>query len=339
MPLGILPFLIFGFIVFTLILFLYLIPVPLWIAAWSSGAYVGLTNLIGMRFRRVPPNVVVNARISAVKAGLDIVVNDLEALYLAGGHVGSVVKALISADKANIEMSFSIASGIDLAGRDVLEAVRMSVIPKVIETPIVAAVAKDGIQVMAKSRVTVRANMERLVGGAGEQTIIARVGEGIVTTIGSSNSYKDVLENPDTISRTVLAKGLDSGTAFEILSIDIADVDVGENIGARLQTKQAVADKEIAQAHAESRRALAVAAEQEMKAKVQEMKAKVIEAEAQVPLAMAEAFRKGNLGVMDYYHLKNIAADTEMRDSISKMGGEKPMHPSGHPKPKEEKES
>jgi uncharacterized protein YqfA (UPF0365 family) len=292
-----------------------------------------------MRFRRVPPHVIVNARISAVKAGLNIVGNDLEALYLAGGHVGSVVKALISADKANIEMSFDIASGIDLAGRDVLEAVKMSVIPKVIETPVVAAVAKDGIQVMAKSRVTVRANMERLVGGAGEQTIIARVGEGIVTTIGSANSYKDVLENPDTISRTVLAKGLDSGTAFEILSIDIADVDVGENIGARLQTKQAVADKEIAQAHAESRRALAVAAEQEMKARVQEMKAKVIEAEAQVPLAMAEAFREGNMGIMDYYHLKNIAADTEMRDSISKMGGEKSQPPTGHPKPKEEKES
>lgn len=338
MVINIFPIFVLGFIIVALILFLYLIPVPLWIAAWSSGAYVGLTNLIGMRFRRVPPHVVVNARISAVKAGLNIIGNDLEALYLAGGHVGSVVKALISADKANIEMSFSIASGIDLAGRDVLEAVKMSVIPKVIETPVVAAVAKDGIQVMAKSRVTVRANMERLVGGAGEQTIIARVGEGIVTTIGSSNSYKDVLENPDTISQTVLAKGLDSGTAFEILSIDIADVDVGENIGARLQTKQAVADKEIAQAHAESRRALAVAAEQEMKAKVQQMKAKVIEAEAQVPLAMAEAFRKGNMGVMDYYHLKNIAADTEMRDSISKMG-EKSMPPPGHPKPKEDKET
>ncbi|MGA1794901.1 MAG: flotillin-like protein FloA [bacterium] len=333
MPLlNIFPILVLGFVVAFFILFLYLIPVPLWIAAWSSGAYVGLTNLIGMRLRRVPPSVVVNARISAVKAGLDIAVNDLEALFLAGGHVGSVVKALISADKASIEMSFGTASGIDLAGRDVLEAVKMSVIPKVIETPVVAAVAKDGIQVMAKSRVTVRANMSRLVGGAGEQTIIARVGEGIVTTIGSANSYKAVLENPDSISRTVLAKGLDSGTAFEILSIDIADVDVGENIGARLQTKQAIADKEIAQALAESRRALAVAAEQEMKAKVQEMKAKVIEAEAQVPLAMAEAFRKGNLGVMDYYHLKNIAADTEMRESISKMGGEKPQPP--HPAPK-----
>jgi len=334
--LNVFPILILGFTIAFFILFLYLIPVPLWIAAWSSGAYVGLTNLIGMRLRRVPPSVVVNARISAVKAGLDIAVNDLEALFLAGGHVGSVVKALISADKANIEMSFGTASGIDLAGRDVLEAVKMSVIPKVIETPVVAAVAKDGIQVMAKSRVTVRANMSRLVGGAGEQTIIARVGEGIVTTIGSANSYKAVLENPDSISRTVLAKGLDSGTAFEILSIDIADVDVGENIGARLQTKQAIADKEIAQALAESRRALAVAAEQEMKAKVQEMKAKVIEAEAQVPLAMAEAFRKGNLGVMDYYHLKNIAADTEMRESISKMGGEKPQPPHPAPKHKED---
>jgi uncharacterized protein YqfA (UPF0365 family) len=334
--LNVFPILILGFVICFFIVFLYLIPVPLWIAAWSSGAYVGLTNLIGMRLRRVPPSVVVNARISAVKAGLDIAVNDLEALFLAGGHVGSVVKALISADKANIEMSFGTASGIDLAGRDVLEAVKMSVIPKVIETPVVAAVAKDGIQVMAKSRVTVRANMSRLVGGAGEQTIIARVGEGIVTTIGSANSYKAVLENPDSISRTVLAKGLDSGTAFEILSIDIADVDVGENIGARLQTKQAIADKEIAQALAESRRALAVAAEQEMKAKVQEMKAKVIEAEAQVPLAMAEAFRQGNLGVMDYYHLKNIAADTEMRESISKMGGEKPQP--HHPAPKQKED-
>ncbi|MEW5802954.1 MAG: flotillin-like protein FloA [bacterium] len=338
MPIVALPVVILGFIIAFLILFTYLIPVPLWIAAWSSGAYVGITNLIGMRFRRVPPHVVVNARISAVKAGLDIAINDLEALFLAGGHVESVVKALISADKAGIKMGFGVASGIDLAGRNVLEAVQMSVIPKVIETPVVAAVAKDGIQVQAKSRVTVRANMERLVGGAGQETIIARIGEGVVTTIGSAASYKDVLENPDSISRTVLAKGLDSGTAFEILSIDIADVDVGENIGARLQTKQAQADKEIAQAQAESRRALAVAMEQEMKAKVQEMKAKVIEAEVQVPLAMAEAFRKGNLGVMDYYHLKNISADTEMRESISKMGGEKPAPPGGHaPKPEKDK--
>ncbi|MEW6379791.1 MAG: flotillin-like protein FloA [bacterium] len=331
------PFFAFAFIIIFLILFTYLIPVQLWIAAWSSGAYVGIINLIGMRFRRVPPHVVVNARISAVKAGLDIAINDLEALFLAGGHVESVVKALISADKAGIKMGFDIASGIDLAGRNVLEAVQMSVIPKVIETPVVAAVAKDGIQVQAKSRVTVRANMERLVGGAGEETIIARVGEGVVTTIGSSASYKDVLENPDSISRTVLSKGLDSGTAFEILSIDIADVDVGENVGARLQTMQAQADKEIAQAQAESRRALAVAMEQEMKAKVQEMKAKVIEAESQVPLAMAEAFRRGNLGVMDYYHLKNISADTEMRESISRMGGEKPATPGGG-QPKTEKE-
>ncbi|MFH0924841.1 MAG: flotillin-like protein FloA [bacterium] len=314
---------LFFVLVTLVVVFVYLIPIPLWIAAWSSDAYVGLANLVGMRFRRVPPSVIVNARISGVKAGLEIGVDDLESLYLAGGHVDSVVKALISADKAKIPMSFSIASGIDLAGRSVLDAVRMSVIPKVIETPIVAAVAKDGIQVMAKSRVTVRANMERLVGGAGEETVIARVGEGIVTTIGSSPSYKDMLENPDSISKTVLAKGLDAGTAFEILSIDIGDVDVGENIGARLQIRQALADKEIAQAKAESRRALAVAAEQEMKAKVQEMKAKVIEAEAQVPLAMAEAFRSGNLGIMDYYNIKNLAADTQMRESISKMGYDK----------------
>ncbi|MGA1875980.1 MAG: flotillin-like protein FloA [bacterium] len=335
---NIFPVFVFAFIIVFFILFIYLIPVPLWIAAWSSGAYVGLTNLIGMRFRRVPPHIVVDARISAVKAGLNIAVNDLEALYLAGGNVKSVVRALISADKANIKMGFGVASGIDLAGRNVLEAVQMSVIPKIIQTPVVAAVAKDGIQVMVKSRVTVRANMERLVGGAGEETVVARVGEGIVTTIGSSNSYKDVLENPDSISKRVLEKGLDSGTAFEILSIDIADVDVGENIGARLQTKQAMADKEIAQAQAESRRAIAVAAEQEMKAKVQEMKAKVIEAEAQVPLAMAEAFRKGNLGVMDYYHLKNVSADTQMRESISQMGQEKPGYPQGKPKTKGSKE-
>ncbi len=332
---SIFPLFILALIIGFLIVFLYLIPVPLWIAAWSSGAYVGLANLIGMRFRRVPPHIVVNARISAAKAGINIDADELEALYLAGGNVKSVVQALISADKANINMSFSIGSSIDLAGRNVLEAVKMSVIPKIIETPVVAAVAKDGIQVMAKSRVTVRANMERLIGGAGEQTVIARVGEGIVTTIGSADSYKVVLENPDSISKRVLEKGLDSGTAFEILSIDIADVDIGENIGARLQTKQAMADKEIAQARAESRRALAVAAEQEMKAKVQEMKAKVIEAEAQVPLAMADAFRKGNMGVMDYYHLKNIDSDTHMRESISQMGPEKPATPE---KPKQGEE-
>ena len=293
-------------------------PGPLWIAAWSSGAYVGLTNLIGMRFRRVPPHVVVNARISAIKAGLNIAVNDLEALFLAGGNVRSVVQALISADKANIAMSFSIASGIDLAGRNVLQAVQMSVIPKVIETPKVAAVAKDGIQVIAKSRVTVRANMEQLVGGAGEATILARVGEGIVSTIGSSSSHKDVLENPDSISKVVLGKGLDAGTAFEILSIDIADVDVGTNIGAILQADQAEADLKVARAKAEERRAAAVATEQEMVAEVARMRAKVVEAEAEIPKAMAEAFREGNLGVLDYYKLKNIQADTEMRDSIAK---------------------
>ncbi|MGA1866941.1 MAG: flotillin-like protein FloA [bacterium] len=335
------PIFIIIIVIAAIVLFTYLIPVPLWIAAWSSGAYVGLANLIGMRFRRVPPHIIVNARISAVKAGININTNDLEALYLAGGHVGSVVAALISADKAKIKMDFNIASGIDLAGRNVLEAVRMSVIPKIIETPVVSAVAKDGIQVMAKSRVTVRANMERLVGGAGEDTIVARVGEGIVTTIGSAPSYKDMLENPDSISRTVLAKGLDSGTAFEILSIDIGDVDVGENIGARLQTMQALADKEIAQAKAESRRALAVAAEQEMKARVQEMRARVTEAEAQVPLAIAEAFRAGNLGVMDYYNIKNIMADTKMRDSISGISPQKPLgakEPSPPIKPKDKSE-
>ena len=312
------------------------IPLRLWIAALAAGVRVGLMTLVGMRLRRVIPAKVVEPLIKATKAGLELNVNNLEGHYLAGGNVDNVVNALIAAQRANIDLGFERAAAIDLAGRDVLKAVQMSVNPKVIETPVVAAVAKDGIQVMAKSRVTVRANMERLVGGAGEQTIIARVGEGIVTTIGSSGSYKAVLENPDTISQTVLAKGLDSGTAFEILSIDIADVDVGENIGARLQTKQALADKEIAQAKAESRRALAVAAEQEMKAKVQEMKAKVIEAEAQVPLAMADAFRKGNLGVMDYYNLKNIAADTEMRESISKMGETKPEPTPKKPEPKKD---
>ncbi len=337
-PINIFPIFVLAFVIGFFVLFLYLIPVPLWIAAWSSGAYVGLANLIGMRFRRVPPHVVVNARISAIKAGLNVAANDLEALFLAGGNVRSVVQSLISADKANIKMDFNIASGIDLAGRNVLQAVQMSVIPKVIETPKVAAVAKDGIQVVAKSRVTVRANMEQLVGGAGEETIIARVGEGIVTTIGSAMTYKDVLENPDTISKRVLDKGLDAGTAFEILSIDIADVDIGENIGARLQTKQAMADKEIAQARAESRRALAVAAEQEMKAKVQEMRAKVIEAEAEVPLAMADAFRKGNMGVMDYYNLKNIGADTQMRESISQTGAKKPKIEPNKPKNAEEEE-
>jgi uncharacterized protein YqfA (UPF0365 family) len=304
-------------VVAALALVLYLVPIPLWIAAWASGAYVGLLTLVGMRFRRVPPGTVVNARISAVKAGLDISINDLEAHYLAGGNVVRVVNALISADKANIDMPFKRAAAIDLAGRDVLEAVKMSVIPKVIETPRIAAVAKDGIQLIAVSRVTVRTNLDRLVGGAGEETVIARVGEGMVSTIGSSGTHKEVLENPDHISKHILSRGLDAGTAFEILSIDIADVDVGENIGAKLQIDQANADKQIAQAKAEERRAMAVAAEQEMRARV-------VEAEAEVPRAMAEAFRGGNLGIMDYYRMKNVQADTTMRESIAQPGEEPP---------------
>jgi uncharacterized protein YqfA (UPF0365 family) len=274
-------------------------------------------TLIGMRFRRVPPGTVVNARISAVKAGLDVSINDLEAHYLAGGNVVRVVNALISADKANIVMPFKRAAAIDLAGRDVLDAVKMSVIPKVIETPRIAAVAKDGIQLIAVSRVTVRTNLDRLVGGAGEETVIARVGEGMVSTIGSADTHKAVLENPDHISKHILSRGLDAGTAFEILSIDIADVDVGENIGAKLQIDQANADKQIAQAKAEERRAMAVAQEQEMRARV-------VEAEADVPRAMAEAFRNGNLGIMDYYRMKNVQADTTMRESIAKPTGETP---------------
>jgi uncharacterized protein YqfA (UPF0365 family) len=304
-------------VVVALVLVLYLIPIPLWIAAWASGAYVGLLTLIGMRLRRVPPGTVVNARISAVKAGLDLSINDLEAHYLAGGNVVRVVNALISADKANIEMPFKRAAAIDLAGRDVLEAVKMSVIPKVIETPRIAAVAKDGIQLIAVSRVTVRTNLDRLVGGAGEETVIARVGEGMVSTIGSADSHKAVLENPDHISKHILHRGLDAGTAFEILSIDIADVDVGENIGAKLQIDQANADKQIAQAKAEERRAMAVAQEQEMRARV-------VEAEAEVPRAMAEAFRGGHLGIMDYYRMRNVQADTSMRESIAESGGETP---------------
>jgi len=297
-------------IIFVAIMVLfYLVPIRLWIAAWSSGAYVGLVTLIGMRLRRVPPMVVVNARISAVKAGLAIPIDALEAHFLAGGNVTRVVNALISADKANIDMPFKRAAAIDLAGRDVLEAVKMSVLPKVIETARIAAVARDGIQLIAVSRVTVRTNIERLVGGAGEETIIARVGEGMVSTIGSALSHKDVLENPDHISKNILSKGLDSGTAYEILSIDIADVDVGENIGAKLQIDQANADKQIAQAKAEERRAMAVALEQEMRARV-------VQSEAEVPLAMAEAFRAGNLGVMDYFRLRNLQADTDMRQSI-----------------------
>lgn len=297
-------------IVVILALVFYLVPLPLWIAAWASGAYVGLFTLIGMRLRRVPPGTVITARISAVKAGLEISLNDLEAHYLAGGNVVRVVNAMISADKANIPLPFKRAAAIDLAGRDVLEAVQMSVLPKVIETPRIAAVAKDGIQLIAVSRVTVRTNIDRLVGGAGEDTIIARVGEGMVSTIGSAANHKSVLENPDHISKHILSRGLDAGTAFEILSIDIADVDVGENIGAKLQIDQANADKQIAQAKAEERRAMAVAAEQEMRARV-------VEAEAEVPRAMAEAFRQGNLGIMDYYRMQNVQADTQMRSSIA----------------------
>jgi uncharacterized protein YqfA (UPF0365 family) len=309
-----------GLLLLVLVLlfaFLYIIPIPLWIAAWASNAYVGLFTLIGMRLRRVPPVTVINARISGVKAGLDIPVNDLEAHFLAGGNVVKVVNAMISADKANIPMTFKRAAAIDLAGRDVLEAVKMSVLPKVIETPRITAVAKDGIQLIAVSRVTVRANIDRLVGGAGEETVIARVGEGMVSTIGSSATHKAVLENPDHISKNILGKGLDAGTAFEILSIDIADVDVGENIGAKLQIDQANADKQIAQAKAEERRAMAVALEQEMRARV-------VEAEAEVPKAMSEAFRQGNLGIMDYYRMKNVQADTAMRGAIAGTEEEPP---------------
>jgi uncharacterized protein YqfA (UPF0365 family) len=305
-----------------LLLILYMVPLRLWIAAKAAGAGVSLLTLIAMRLRRVPPDQIVNARVSAVKAGLDVPVNLLEAHYLAGGHVDQVVNALISADKAGIGLDFGRAAAIDLAGRKVHEAVAMSVNPRVIETPRVSAVAKDGIQLYAVARVTVRTNIERLVGGAGEQTVLARVGEGVVSTIGSAHDYKTVLENPDMISKNVLKKGLDAGTAFEILSIDIADVDVGANVGAKLQAEQAEADKQVAQAKAESRRAMAVASEQEMRAKTQEMRASLVQAEAQIPLAMADAFRAGRLGVMDYYQMKNVVADTEMRTSIAGAGKE-----------------
>jgi len=297
-------------IIVGLAIVLYLVPIPLWIAAWASGAYVGLFTLVAMRLRRVPPATMITARISAAKAGLSISLDELEAHFLAGGDVVRVVNAMISADKANIPLTFKRAAAIDLAGRDVLEAVQMSVLPKVIETPRIIAVARDGIQLVCLARVTVRTNIDRLVGGAGEETIIARVGEGMVSTIGSSDNHKSVLENPDNISKHILAKGLDAGTAFEILSIDIADVDVGENIGAKLQIDQANADKQIAQAKAEERRAMAVAKEQEMQAKV-------VEAEAEVPLAMAEAFRSGQLGIMDYYRMQNLQADTNMRKNIA----------------------
>lgn len=301
-----------------LIVFLRYVPLGLWIRARASGVPLTIIMLIGMRLRRISPHRLVDALITATKAGLNISLNQLEKHFLAGGNVERVVKALISAQQAGIKLPFEQACAIDLAGRDVLEAVRMSVIPKVIESPSVAAVAKDGIEVRAKARVTVRTNIQQLIGGSGEETVMARVGEGIVTTIGSADTHKQVLENPDRISHTVLNKGLDAGTAFEILSIDIADVDVGRNIGAQLQMDQAEADRRIAQAKAEERRAMAVAREQEMKAEVQEMRAKVVAAEAEVPLAMADALRSGKLGVMDYFQMKNVQADTQMRDGIAK---------------------
>ena len=309
-------------IIIIVMLFFSFVPVGLWITAFFSGVRVSISTLIGMRLRRVAPSRIVNPMIKATKGGLDININDLEAHFLAGGNINTLVDALIAAERVNIPLTFERAAAIDLAGRNVLEAVQVSVNPKVIETPLISAVAKNGIEVIVKARVTVRANIERLVGGAGEETIIARVGEGIVTTVGSSRTHEDVLENPDSISQTVLAKGLDSGTAFEILSIDIADIDIGRNIGAKLLTDQAEADKKIAQAKAEERRAMAVAREQEEIAEVQHMRAKVIEAEAEVPLAMAEAFRQGNLGVMDYYNMRNVLADTQMRSSISKIANE-----------------
>lgn len=309
-----------GLILFFVILLLWILPIPLWLSAKFANVHVSLIQLVFMRFRRVPPSTIVNALVTATKAGIEVQRDMLEAHYLAGGNVPKVIRALISADKANIELNFKSATAIDLAGRDVFEAVQLSVNPKVIESPPVTAVAKDGIQLITKARVTVRANIKQLVGGAGEETILARVGEGIVTSIGSSASHKMVMENPDSISKVVLAKGLDAGTAFEILSIDIADIDIGKNIGAALQIDQANADKNIAQARAEERRAMAIAFEQEMKAKAQEARAKVIEAEAQIPMAIADAFRSGNLGVMDYYKLQNVQADTSMRDSISKGG-------------------
>lgn len=324
MPYNFIPIVGIAFLLIVfLMIFLTMVPVGLWITAFFSGVKVKISTLIGMRLRRVVPSRIVNPLIKATKAGLSLDADTLEAHYLAGGNVNTVVDALIAAQRANIELEFERAAAIDLAGRNVLEAVQVSVNPKVIETPQISAVAMNGIEVIAKAKVTVRANIDRLIGGAGEETIIARVGEGIVTTVGSAKSHTEVLENPDSISQTVLSKGLDSGTAFEILSIDIADVDVGRNIGAKLQTDQAEADKRIAQAKAEERRAMAVAKEQEMLAEVRSMRAKVVEAESQVPLAMAEALKTGKLGVMDYYNLMNVKADTEMRDSISNLGADK----------------
>ncbi len=313
---------IIGLVVIGFFFFLYFVPFNLWIGAVFSGVRIGLLQLVLMRIRSVPPRIIVESLITATKAGIQLTANELETHFMAGGNVPNVIKALISADKANIALTFKQATAIDLAGRDVFEAVQISVNPQVINTPNVAAVAQDGIQLIAKARVTLRANIAQLVGGAGEETILARVGEGIVTSIGSSKSHKEVLENPDKISKLVLQKGLDAGTAFEILSIDIADIDVGANIGAKLQIDQANADLKVAEAKAEERRAMAVASEQEMKSKAQEARAKVIEAEAEIPKSIAEAFRSGNLGIMDYYKMKNIQADTGMRDSIAGGGKE-----------------
>lgn len=324
----ILPIIVIVLVILFLAILFSFVPIRLWISALASGVKVSIGQLIGMRIRKVVPARIVNPMIKATKAGLALPINKLEAHYLAGGNVDRVVNALIAAQRAGIPLDFERACAIDLAGRDVLNAVQMSVNPKVIETPVIAAIAKDGIELRAKARVTVRANIDRLVGGAGEETIIARIGEGIVTTVGSAFTHKEVLENPDSISQTVLAKGLDAGTAFEILSIDIADVDVGRNVGAQLQIDQAEADKRIAQAKAEERRAMAVAQEQENVAAVQGMRAKVIEAEAEVPRAIAAAFRDGKLGVMDYYNMQNILSDTEMRNAISK--GATPAKPEGN---------
>lgn len=304
-------------VIIVIFLFLYIVPLNLWIRALVAGAPIGIGQLVAMRIRKVPATLVVDALINSTKAGLKVTSNDIETHYLAGGNVNQVIRAIISADKANIPLDWKMGTAINLAGRDVFEAVQMSVQPKVIDTPPVTAVAKNGIQLITKARVTVRTNINKLVGGAGEETVLARVGEGIVSCIGSAGSHKDVLENPDSISKVVLAKGLDAGTAFEILSIDIADIDVGKNIGAQLQMDQANADKNIAQAKAEERRAMAVATEQEMRARAQEMRAKVIEAEALIPQAMADAFRSGNMGIMDYYRMKNLQADTQMREGLS----------------------
>ncbi|MBU5466435.1 flotillin-like protein FloA [Virgibacillus sp. MSJ-26] len=325
----VMPIILIAVILIAVAILFTFIPVMLWISALAAGVKVGIFELVGMRLRRVIPNRVINPLIKAHKAGLSVSTNKLESHYLAGGNVDRVVNALIAAHRANIELSFERCAAIDLAGRDVLEAVQMSVNPKVIETPFIAGIAMDGIEVKALARITVRANIDRLVGGAGEETVIARVGEGVVSTIGSSETHKQVLENPDSISHTVLAKGLDAGTAFEILSIDIADVDIGKNIGAILQTDQAEADKNIAQAKAEERRAMAVAQEQEMQARVEEMRAYVVEAEAEVPKALAEALRSGNLGVMDYMNYKNIDADTDMRDMIGRLSKDDHEHNHG----------